>query len=168
MEQLAPLLAVILVSRLLAAEKLRLAVISFLFVVMALSVRTKAHERLPFKDAFFRIQVPQIENPERAAILVAGGRPWSYLATAFPPATRFIRISSNMITPGDSTRLVDRIRSEINAHEGPFYLLTRRRYLAGHLRELQAYGLTYSTNQAMTINSEHEPPGLFLLPLKRY
>lgn len=166
LEQLAPLVVIILVSRLVKAVNLRLAVITLLWAVMALSVRADTWSRLPFKDSFFRIQIPQVENLEKSAIIVAGGRPWSYLVAAFPPTTQFIRISSNMIKPGDSTRLVDRIRTAVDTHEGPLYLLTRRQYLAAHLKELQAYGLTYSANQAAPIYSEHEPPGLFLLPLK--
>ena len=124
-------------------------------------------ERLPFKSEFIQVQAPVLSHPENTMIIIAGGRPWSYLIPAFPPMVRFVRVGGNFFKDDRPTKFLERLRDTVDAHEGDIFLLSRQRFLPKDMSRLASFGLGLADNRAMPIYSAHEPPGLFLVRVQK-
>ena len=124
-------------------------------------------ERLPFKSKFIQVQAPVLSHPENTMIIIAGGRPWSYLIPAFPPMVRFVRIGGNFFKDDRPTKFLERLKDTVEAHEGDIFLLSRQRFLRKDMNRLANFGLRLAERHAMPINSAHEAPGLFLVRVQK-
>lgn len=124
-------------------------------------------ERLPFKSEFIQVRAPVLPDPANTMIVIAGGRPWSYLIPAFPPEVRFVRVGGNFFKDDKPTRYLELLKDTVKSHEGDIFLLSRQRFLQNDMNRLVKFGLRLAERRAMPINSAHEPPGLFLVRVQK-
>ncbi len=124
-------------------------------------------ERLPFKSEFIQVRVPVLPHPANSMIVIAGGRPWSYLIPAFPPEVRFVRVGGNFFKDDKPTRYLELLKDTVKSHDGDIFLLSRQRFFRQDMNRLANFSLSLAERQALPINSAHEPPGLFLVRVQK-
>ncbi len=136
-------------------------------LLIATMVNVSQWERLPFKSEFIQVQAPVLPHPANTMIVLASGRPWSYLIPAFPPEVRFVRVGGNFLKVDKPTRYLERVKDAVKSHEGDIFLLSRQRFLRKDMNYLLNFDLRLAERRAMPINSAHEPPGLFLVRVQK-
>jgi hypothetical protein len=170
LEVLGPLLILLLTLYLTRRKWLQTLIVvgAFLFIVVDMqALNYNRMDRLPWTAKFWDVEVPHLSDPDHTIVLIAGGRPWSYLLPFFPAGTRFVRVESNFTNPRSPTRMQEEIRSILAVHKGPLFLLSRPQHLTANNDVLNAYHLTASSQSPQPIRSRHEPPGLYLFSVTR-
>lgn len=163
LEMLAPFIILIIILNLINNTKLKWIILCITSVIILIQLTPPHIDRLPFKDTFFRVTFPELNNSKNTMLLIAGGRPWGYLTSDIPKEMRIIRITSNLIKKDHQVGMKNQIIKTIRAHEGPIYLLTREQLLRKHYDDLRAYNLDINSKNALRIYSDHEPPGLLIV-----
>lgn len=156
-ELLAPTLIVVLVHHMIRAGRKRGIAIAAAFVMMAVSVRPMKFERVRFHDTYWDVAIPRFDRPERAVIVIANDRPWSYLIPLFPPEIRWVRVKGNHTDPQHDTKLQEEIRRVLS--EGDLYLLSRPLpsiYYALDANTLNEYGLSRAAGHTPIISRYDE------------
>jgi hypothetical protein len=170
LEVLGPLLILLLTLYLTRLKWLQtlIVVAAFLFIVVDMqALNYNRLDRLTWSAKFWDVEVPHLSDPDHTIVLIAGGRPWSYLISFFPAGTRFVRVESNFTNPRSPTRMQEEIRSILAVHQGPLFLLSRPQYLTANNDVLKAYQLAASSQSPQPIRSRHEPAGLYLFSVTR-
>jgi hypothetical protein len=172
LELLAPLLAVVVWSRLAGNGVARtLMIAAAIFALLLASVKPIQHERLEWSEAFWEVQVPTLPDPGRTIVLIACARPWAYLIPAFPPEIRWLSLDNNLTEPSDQTRLQSDMRRLITGHDGDVYLLSRAEpspLLKHDVAVAGYYGLRLASEVGLPIVSRHSPSGMHLWRLERF
>jgi hypothetical protein len=171
LEALAPLLIVVVSRDLVARRALRAAIVLAAFAWTAVAMRPIQHPRLEWGGTFWDAQVPEIEDPEHAMVILANSRPWGYLVPMFPSQVRCISLNNNLTHPMRSTLMQTEIRRIIKSHTGDFYLLStspRSDWLQYDREVLAYYNLAVVEDSARPITSKHSLPGMHVWTLRRY
>ena len=163
LEMLAPAIILIIILNLINNNKLKWTILCLISATILIQLTPPNIARLPFKDTFFRVTFPELNDPENTMLLIAGGRPWGYLISDIPNETRIIRITSNLIKKDHQVGMKKQIIKIIRDHTGPIYLLTREQLLRKHYDDLRSYNLDINTRNALRIHSDHEAPGLLIV-----
>jgi hypothetical protein len=157
----------LMIRRIFQPANLRYLTAGIAMVLMLVIFKAEGFERLPWSSKFFDVQVPEIESPSNALVVIAGSRPWAYVIPFFPTGPRYVRVESNLTGPTHQTKLQSDMRDIIRNHNGPIYLLSKQGYVQHDVETLKAYQLSVQGNQGKPIYSKHESPGLGLWPLTR-
>ena len=161
LELLAPLLVVIILTYLLNNLQLQKYDIVFallLIILVMTPMRKYRLERLPWEESFFRVQTPEIEQPQNSIIIIAGESPWAYILPFFHPAVRIVRVVSvlDFTMPAHDTKLQQEMQYLLRNHNGPLYLLSRTNLLKNESAVLEAYDLKVSPGMTLPIRTAHE------------
>ena len=169
LEILSPLIIVVLLTYIVRDVTLRHWYILILFVMIAVTVLVPTHSRISWGDPFFRVKVPKVEQLDESIIVMAGKDALAYLIPFFPSGARFVRIESyfRFANPGIETRFQKEIKELIKNHRGPFYLLSRGKYILEHERVVEAYNLSVYRDESYAIISEHETDDLRLWKVQK-
>ncbi|MCQ4164783.1 hypothetical protein [Tahibacter harae] len=123
LEMLAPALLVLALS----AMPRRAAGVAMLALpaLLILATRPVRWGRLPHYSAqYVEVQLPPRADLAAALVVFGDGEPLGFLATAFPPGTRFVRIAGNLAGPPLPEWALDRAaQRRLRAHQGPLYLI---------------------------------------------
>jgi hypothetical protein len=171
-ELIGPALIVVLTFALFRSGIVRTGVIALSLMIIVIALNPVQHERHPWGEKFWNVQLPAIPNPEQAIVLMANTRPWGYLVPLFPHELRWLRLKSNFTEPAHTTKMQTEMRRVIDEHSGDIYLISRAHqqyysWLEQDAQVLSQYGLSVDTQHALPIVSPYSRPGLFLLPVKK-
>jgi hypothetical protein len=153
LEQLAPVVIVVLLGKVLRAQLLVVGVALALFAAIAGTVIAPDWGRLPWGAPFFRTSVPPIARPDRSTVIIASSAPLAYLIPSFPPETRFVRIEGNFFLSGATAPMAARLTEATRKREpdGDFYLMTASDSLADSGLPLLAYSLVVVANSCVQL-----------------
>ena len=94
LEMLAPLLVMLVLER--NAKKAAI----MLLLVMLVCVRSPGWGHLhKYRASFLEAEIPALADLDQATIVLAEDEPLAFLALAFPPSARFVRIGGNFLGP---------------------------------------------------------------------
>lgn len=126
LEMLAPIVAVAALDRLGLSGRAQ-ALIGAALALVAVAVQDNTSwGRRPWPETgdYFAVQVPEILEPEKGMVFMAGFHPTSYALPKFPPPLRFVRLQGYFIDPKDTANPQNTLIKEIIAgHRGGFYAL---------------------------------------------
>ena len=105
LELLAPTFLALALARLIHSRSLVLGLSLLLNMGICRSVIPADFGRQKFDDGFLRVRVPPVPGIDRSVILMVNDEPTSYVIPSFPRTTRFVRISSNFLSPGQNRKL---------------------------------------------------------------
>ena len=153
LEQLAPVVIVVLLGKVLRAQLLVVGVALALFAAIAGTVIAPDWGRLPWGARFLRTSVPPIARPDRSTVIIASSAPLAYLIPSFPPETRFVRIEGNFFLSGATAPMAARLTEATRKREpdGDFYLMTASDSLADSGLPLLAYSLVVVANSCVQL-----------------
>jgi hypothetical protein len=81
--------------------------------------------RVAWQDDWFGVTVPAaLQGPDQMFLMLGDG-PMAYVIPFFPRDSRFIRIETN-VRQVRASRMFDRMRAEVDGHDGPVYTLWLR------------------------------------------
>ncbi|MEI9996876.1 MAG: hypothetical protein WDM91_19940 [Rhizomicrobium sp.] len=144
LEMLGPLLVAIAIGLLPLPRRVQLIVLAVLFIATAATTHVEYIERSPVSDPFVQADLPKIEHPEKAMVLLTGDGPLGFIAPSFPRRIPLLRIDGWMVQPQDGTRLTKMMKGRVwewIARRRDLYVLSDA-YDMGRTREaLAEYGL---------------------------
>ena len=124
LEMLAPLLLVIAIGMLPARVHLRTALTTVVLAVVVVSIRPGDWGRTPvWLDRAVSVELPELANPEKLMILMAGFEPYSHVISEFPPEIAFVRVQSNFASPDENKGINAVIKKRVLGHNGTYKLL---------------------------------------------
>lgn len=127
LEMLAPLLVAIAIGLLPLPRRVQLISLAVLFLATAAVTHVEYIERSPISDPFVQADVPKIEHPEKALVLLTGDGPLGFLAPSFPRNIALLRIDGWMVQPQDGTRITQTMKDRVWDHmarKGDLYVLS--------------------------------------------
>ncbi|MEJ0028505.1 MAG: hypothetical protein WDN01_20975 [Rhizomicrobium sp.] len=113
LEMLGPLLIAIGVGLLPIPRRTQLITLVVLLFAVAATTRVDYIERSPISDPFVQADLPRIEHPEKAMVLLTGNGPLGFLAPSFPREIPLLRIDGWMVQPQDGTRLTRMMKGRV-------------------------------------------------------
>jgi hypothetical protein len=113
LEMLGPLLVAIAIGLLPLPRRVRLIAMAVLALAMAATTHVEYIERSPISDPFVQADVPKIEHPERAMVLLTGDGPLGFIAPSFPRRIPLLRIDGWMVQPQDGTKLTAMMKGRV-------------------------------------------------------
>jgi hypothetical protein len=144
LEMLGPLLLAIAIGLLPIRRRIQLITLAILFLATAATTHVEYIERSPISDPFVDADVPKIQNPEKAMVLLTGNGPLGFLAPSFPRSIPLLRIDGWMVQPQDGTVLTRAMKARVVQHlarGGALFVLSDA-YDMGRARDaLVGYGL---------------------------
>jgi hypothetical protein len=171
LEALSPILIISLTRQVFRSPALQGIFLTVAAVLLIAFNRPEGYERVPFSDRWWDLQVPSLQDPDHAMVVIAGGRPWAYLIPSFPKTVRFIRAESNFTSPKSQTKLQQGVREAIQTQQGPIYMLSSTRFAKANLETVKAYGLNLGDANGLPITMKYaysSPDGdLYLWPLTK-
>ena len=116
--------------------------------------------RTPWADTVFEIEFPDLAI-DGSMVLVTGGQAMAFLIPFLPEDTRFVRIDSNLNYVGYESiearydnRMGARLRNEIAAHDGDFFVMFgpgEERYVGP---DLAYFGIVHDAESCQAIRSK--------------
>jgi hypothetical protein len=144
LEMLGPLLVAIAIGLLPIRRRIQLITLAILFLATAATTHVEYIERSPISDPFVDADIPKIQNPEKAMVLLTGNGPLGFIAPSFPHNIPLLRIDGWMVQPQDGTVLTRAMKGRVQqhiAHGGALFVLSDA-YDMGRARDaLVEYGL---------------------------
>ncbi|MEI9885965.1 MAG: hypothetical protein WDN08_05580 [Rhizomicrobium sp.] len=116
LEMLAPLIIAIAIGVLPIPRRAQLVALAVLFLAMAAFTHVEYIERAPVSDPYVQADVPKIEHPERAMVLLTGVGPLGFIAPSFPEKIPLLRIDGWMVQPQDGTRITKMMKGRVFEH----------------------------------------------------
>ncbi len=191
LELIVPLAFLVVFDRLPLARWKRTALTGTSMVLILSTLSPQAWWRQQWANEFFGVKVPEISKPAETVILIAGLSPLSYVIPAFPPDVRFIRVEANWMvypepidyaadprpyantgkweatagSPGKS-RILRNIRSIVEAHEGPKFVLFDRSEQDHIQHVLDTFEERALFDNCQPVVSRLDPDNLQLCPLQ--
>jgi hypothetical protein len=110
LELLAPVFLALILNRFLRREAGVFSLSLVLNAVICLFVIPADFGRQPFDDDFLKTDIPSIEELDKSVVLMGGMEATSYIIPYMPSGTRFVRVTSNFISPGRNMNLDCKIR----------------------------------------------------------
>ena len=162
-ELLAPIALVCLASLFKPRSRFVQVVLGVILVLLVVNTKSSKWGRFHAEsNGFFGVQVPAIENPNHAVVLMASDSPQSYVIPAFPKSVRFVRIEGNFIHSTEKTALTDQIRTKISESVDNLYLLTEPTTLQEGVSKVNEYltDHTITINQCWTVTTKLDPISL--------
>jgi hypothetical protein len=156
-EMLAPLGIWLILDRLIRSRIARNAAAgaSLLMILAALSPADWG--RVTWGKDYFGADLPVIEKPEDAIVIMTGADPSAYLVPLFPKAVRFVRIQSYFTGPSSHPNGYDRLMEKMIAgHTGRLYILYRSYEKYGAVSALDAYGLDMDSDSCQAFKPHIE------------
>jgi hypothetical protein len=123
LEWISPVFLALTIAALVKSRKLAIMAALSVDLVICASVFTFTTDRIAYDVDYLKVEIPAIPDLDRYLILMAGPEPSSYLIPQFPPGTRFVRISSNWLSPGQSSQLDQQVRHTIGLYDPSRILL---------------------------------------------
>jgi hypothetical protein len=98
---------------------------TMLLLAMLVCVRPPGWGHLhTYRTRFLEAEIPALPELDRATIILAEDEPLAFLALAFPPSARFVRIGGNLLGPPIPEYAMDREAARRIARAGePIYAL---------------------------------------------
>jgi hypothetical protein len=144
LEMIAPLIVAIAIGLLPVPRRVQLITLAVLFLATAAVTRVDYIERAPISDPFVQADLPKIERPQKAMVLLTGNGPLGFIAPSFPRNISLLRIDGFMVQPQDGTQMTRMMKNRVvshMAHGGDVYVLSDA-YDMGRARDaLVGYGL---------------------------
>lgn len=142
LEQLAPLLLIILLSIILGDRRVLLWVSAALMLVINLVVVRADWGRVPFTDNWFEVQIPRELKSENTLFVMLTGEPFAYVIPFFPKSDVFVRSEGNLPI-GPQVGLGQSILATVAAHQGEIRTLAPANYVQEQSAAgLRQFGLT--------------------------
>ena len=115
LEMLAPLLIILALSLWPFAERQRWAALAVLWGLALLGTGWSSITApgRSWREGYVAVTVPDIADPARTLVLMAGLEPMGYIVPAFPPQVAFLRIDGWLDTPSSHSLFGDRMRARI-------------------------------------------------------
>ncbi|HWD26509.1 MAG TPA: hypothetical protein VG387_05050 [Rhizomicrobium sp.] len=113
LEMLGPLLIAIAIGLLPIPRRVQYVTLAVLFLAVAATTQVDYIERSPISDPFVQADVPKIEHPERAMVLLTGNGPLGFIAPSFPRKVQLLRIDGWMVQPQDGTKLTKMMKGRV-------------------------------------------------------
>jgi hypothetical protein len=123
LELLAPTFLALTLAACLPNRRLSLGISLLLSLGICRSVIPADYGRQKFDDAFLRVKVPAIQDLDKSVVLMVSDEPTSWIIPSFPPSTRFVRISSNFIRPGQYPGLDEIARNLLDRYDAAHTLV---------------------------------------------
>lgn len=161
LEMLIPVFLALVLAHFLRSERRAIFVSLIVFAFICAGVVRPDWGRQEFNDDFLRVRIPPVRDLDKSVILMAGGEGSSYIIPSFPRSTKFVRVFSNLSSPGENP-LIDRKILEILAPYGPGRTLA---YVTNpdeivHTMEAAAfYGVTLDHSACFEVRSGKENRG---------
>jgi hypothetical protein len=166
LEELAPLLSFVAVSKLMRDRK-RLVIVAILgFVLAGATTKAADYGRVPWGESFLGVRVPPIGSPTKTTVVIASWDPVSYVVPAFPREVRFVRIESNFFDPSRKTRLAEMVAGALGSKDRDYYLLTVYDGLESSRSALAVYSLAIVEGACKPLPSRLDA-GLLLCTLRK-
>jgi hypothetical protein len=122
-EMLTPLLLVAAIMIWPIRLNVRIATIA-LILIGALAVERVSIQRDSWSGPYVDVEVPELQDPEHAMVLMSGYEPMAFVIPSFPAAVPFLRIDGWLASADDyESGLARGMRERVAAHNGPLYLL---------------------------------------------
>ena len=125
LEMLAPLLIALALVPCVANETVRVLALATLWVVAAIGTDWKTvgigTVSGGWRGGYVDVAHPPVAEPARTLVVMAGLEPMGYVVPSFPPQVAFVRIDGWLDSPQSHSRLGERMRQRIDAHDGPIY-----------------------------------------------
>jgi hypothetical protein len=116
LEWISPVFLALTIAALVQSRKIAIMAVLSVDLVICSSVFTFTTDRIAYDVDYLKFEIPAIPELDQYLVLMAGPEPTSYLIPQFPPRTRFVRISSNWLSPGQSPRLDQQLRHTIGQY----------------------------------------------------
>ncbi len=116
LEMLGPLIVAIAIGLLPIPRRVQLVSLAALFLATAAFTHVEYIERAPISDPFVQADIPKIEHPERAMVLLTGIGPLGFIAPSFPPDIPLLRIDGWMVQPQDGTKITKMMKGRVFEH----------------------------------------------------
>lgn len=160
LEMLAPLLVVMALALLPLSGRTRSAtlVVLALLAIVFTGWRWLASEHVGWSGGYVDATLPQIDDPDRTLVVLAGLEPMGYLVPAFPSQIPFLRIDGWLDSPSSHSAFGDRMRARIDAHEGPIFGMFIERERERAVAAFGADGLMLANADCATIHSNIGEP----------
>jgi hypothetical protein len=113
LEMLGPLLVAISIGLLPLPRRVQLSVVAVLLLAAAATTHVDYIERSPISDPFVQADVPKIEHPEKAMVLLTGNGPLGFIAPSLPRKIQLLRIDGWMVQPQDGTKLTGMMKGRV-------------------------------------------------------
>ena len=113
LEMLGPLLIAIGIGLLPLPRRIQYITLAVLLLAVAATTRVDYIERSPVSDPFVQADLPKIEHPEKAMVLLTGNGPLGFIAPSFPRRIPLLRIDGWMVQPQDGTRLTAMMKGRV-------------------------------------------------------
>ncbi len=113
LEMLAPVVIAIAVGLLPIPRRAQLITLAVLLLAAAATTHVEYIERSPISDPFVQADLPKIEHPDRAMVLLTGNGPLGFIAPSFPRKIPLLRIDGWMVQPQDGTRLTRMMKGRV-------------------------------------------------------
>ncbi len=113
LEMLGPLLIAIGIGLLPLSRRIQFITLAVLLLAVAATTRVDYIERSPVSDPFVQADLPKIEHPEKAMVLLTGNGPLGFIAPSFPKQIPLLRIDGWMVQPQDGTRLTAMMKGRV-------------------------------------------------------
>jgi hypothetical protein len=154
LEMLAPLGACVALSWLPLSPRARAGLAGGALALMLATTVPGSWGRIPWTERLVMVRVPEIPEPERAMVLMAGYQPLSFVVPHFPKAIPFVRIQSNFIQPDSwDNGYLHRLRARVAAHRGALYSLSTVPDTDLAEAAAAAYGLSLDRASCRTVAS---------------
>jgi len=163
LELLAPVFLALVLASFFKSKTCVFALSLIIEAVVCFNMISPNFGRQKFDDAYLKVDVPKMAGLEQSVVLMGGDEATSYIIPSFPAATRFVRISSNFLRPGQNSNLDQKIRS-ILAKYGVDRTYV---YLAGESekervsRDARFYGVNLDDESCRPLRSSNAESGLF-------
>ncbi len=111
--------------------------------------------RQEFDNSLLKVQTPGVTGLDRSLVLMTGYEPISYVIPSFPERTRFVRISSTLVTPGRN-RFIDRTIKNVLAsydRQHVFAFVESAEEMGLARLDASAYGMKIDARSCVEISS---------------
>ncbi|MDQ0511636.1 glycosyltransferase 87 family protein [Ancylobacter amanitiformis] len=141
LEQLAPLVLMLLLSVIMRRHVLLLLCSALMVVAIARVNVSPDWGRVPFGDDWYEVRLPDEIGQENTLFVMLSGGPIAYVIPFFPASDTFVRIEGNLpVEPGSGLGGI--VRAKLDAHAGPLRTLAPDDHPAERSADtLASYGL---------------------------
>lgn len=155
LELLTGLVIYLLLKMMIKSTKLRIIIFVPAALLMMITTIPADWGRTAWSSSWFDVRIPVELTESNQMFIMLTSEPYSYVISAFPPDSRFVRIDGNLDPTG--TKFEEEIRAAIAEHKGPLYAISVGTFDERQIIRLAAYGLTRADTQITTMSTKIHP-----------
>lgn len=165
LEQLSPIIIVLLLSKLVSDRRQVISVAILPFAITETTLDVPNWGRVTWGSRFLEVSVPKLPSPSNTTVMMTSGDALSFVIPAFPRSVRFVRAQANFFGPESHTTLTDKVTEALRPVDRDYYLLTVSDRLPDAAGVAGTYGFEIVNESCVRIRTNFDGPQNAASPL---